>query len=137
MSLGCFRQIRSAFHPETGSTAIGDKCHHLRFLIQNINMTAKKTFHIGPKLAFDEGDSKHYFVTHINVYQGGKAGNIDVDEKAKYLPTTMKATVNACIASGISNHPGGACTLYMDNRYTCPEVFAILQEDLNLLAAGT
>eukprot|EP00957_Ditylum_brightwellii_P072767 5530569-Ditylum_brightwellii.AAC.1 len=54
MTLGCFRQIRSAFHPETGSSAIGDKCHQLKYLIRMINMAAKRTFYIGPKLAFDE-----------------------------------------------------------------------------------
>eukprot|EP00957_Ditylum_brightwellii_P138051 10524783-Ditylum_brightwellii.AAC.1 len=72
-------------------------------------MAAKRTFHIGPKLAFDEGDSKHYVVAHIDVYQGKNSGNIDVDEKAKYLPTTMKVVVNACIASGIANDPRGTC----------------------------
>eukprot|EP00957_Ditylum_brightwellii_P105220 8020583-Ditylum_brightwellii.AAC.1 len=135
MTLVCFRQIRSTFHPETELSAKGDKCHQLRYLIWKINMAAKRTFHIGPKLEFDEGgvatqscfycikqynkdkpnkfcinffalaDSKHYFVAHIDVYQGINAGNIDVDEKAKYLPTTMKTIVNACIVFRKANDP--------------------------------
>eukprot|EP00957_Ditylum_brightwellii_P064836 4918788-Ditylum_brightwellii.AAC.1 len=34
---------------------------------------------------------------------------MDVDEKAKYLPTTVKAVVSACTASGIANDPRGTC----------------------------
>eukprot|EP00957_Ditylum_brightwellii_P112093 8546947-Ditylum_brightwellii.AAC.1 len=49
----------------------------------------------------------------------------------------MKAVVNASIASGIANDPKCICILYTDSRYACPELFAGLQEGLNLLAAGT
>eukprot|EP00957_Ditylum_brightwellii_P012990 981617-Ditylum_brightwellii.AAC.1 len=55
MSLGRFRQIKSAYHPETGTSAVGDKCHQPRYLIQKINKAAKETFHFGPCMAFDEG----------------------------------------------------------------------------------
>ena len=41
---------------------------------------------------------------------------MDFDEKAKYLPTTVKAVVNACTVSGIANDPRGVLTLYMNNR---------------------
>eukprot|EP00957_Ditylum_brightwellii_P132518 10106073-Ditylum_brightwellii.AAC.1 len=93
MSLGSFRQIRSAFHPETGLSAIGDKCHQLRFLAWKINMAAKKTYYIGPKLAFDEGgvatQSSFFCVRQHN--KDSPIRNIDVDEKPKHLPTTTTA----------------------------------------------
>ena len=167
MSLGRFRQIRSAFHPEAGISSVGDKCHQLRFLIRSINSAAARTFDLGPRAAFDEGgiatrsrfccvrqynkdkpakfridffvlaDSEYYFVRHIDVYQGKNAGNIDVAEQAKNLPTTMKAVVNAVIASGMANDPDGARELFFDNRYAAPELCALLQEELNVYSAGT
>eukprot|EP00957_Ditylum_brightwellii_P059816 4541235-Ditylum_brightwellii.AAC.1 len=55
MSLRRFRQIESAFYPETETSAVGDKCHQLIYLIQKINKAAKQTFHFGSHMAFDEG----------------------------------------------------------------------------------
>eukprot|EP00957_Ditylum_brightwellii_P089866 6843860-Ditylum_brightwellii.AAC.1 len=49
----------------------------------------------------------------------------------------MKAVVNTCTSSRIANDSRGAQALYMDNKFTCPELFAILQENLKLLAVGT
>ena len=55
MSLVRFKQIRSTFHPETGTRMCGDKCHQLRYIIRMFNDVAKRTFNLGPDAAFDEG----------------------------------------------------------------------------------
>ena len=55
MPLIRFKQIRSAFHPEAGQSQCGDKCHQLRYFIRMYNYMAKKVFHIGPNVSFDEG----------------------------------------------------------------------------------
>ena len=54
-SLHRFKQIRAAYHPEVGSSAIGDKCHQLRFAINQLNYASRATFVPGPNLSFDEG----------------------------------------------------------------------------------
>ena len=55
MTLSRFKQIRAAYHPEVGSSTIGDKCHQLRYAIDTCNATSKTTFVVGPDLTFDEG----------------------------------------------------------------------------------
>ena len=55
MSLSRFKQIRAAYHPEVGSSTIGDKCHQLRYAIDTCNGTSKTTFVVGGDLTFDEG----------------------------------------------------------------------------------
>ena len=55
MPLICFKQIRSAFHPEAGESECGDKCHQLRYFIRMFNYMAKEVFHLGPNVSFDEG----------------------------------------------------------------------------------
>eukprot|EP00957_Ditylum_brightwellii_P076346 5802537-Ditylum_brightwellii.AAC.1 len=109
MSLCYFRQIRSAFHPDTESSAIGNKCHQLRFLIQKINRAAIKTCYIGPKLALDESGHQALICCSCGCISRKNVGNIDVDDKAKHLSSTMKDVVNVCIASGIANDPIGTC----------------------------
>ena len=128
---------------------------------------SRKNFDLGPNATFDEGgvatrsqfccvrqynkdkldkfridffvlaDSKYYFIRHIDVYQGKNASNIDIHPQAQNLPTTMKAVVNACYQTQMANDPNGARTLYADNRYSCPELLAILYEEMNILGAGT
>eukprot|EP00957_Ditylum_brightwellii_P155351 11825669-Ditylum_brightwellii.AAC.1 len=48
MSLAHFRQIRSAFHPEARTSAVGNKCHQLRYLIQKTIRQQKKHFILYP-----------------------------------------------------------------------------------------
>ena len=55
MTLGRFKQIRAAYHPEVGASEIGDKCHQLRHAINSMNAASKSTFVPGPNLSFDEG----------------------------------------------------------------------------------
>ena len=50
-----FKQIRAALHPEVGASSIGDKCHQLRFGINQLNAAARRTFVPGANLSFDEG----------------------------------------------------------------------------------
>ena len=42
MTLARLRQIRSAFHPEDGKYAVGEKCHQIRQLLRSLNCAAKK-----------------------------------------------------------------------------------------------
>jgi hypothetical protein len=71
------------------------------------------------------------------VYQGKNASNAHIVEEAWGLPTTQKAVVNAVISSGINNDPNGMREIYMDNRYTAPELFVILREKYQILACST
>ena len=49
----------------------------------------------------------------------------------------MKAVIHAALASKNSNDNYGARKLFLENRYGCPELFAILFEDINLIGGGT
>jgi hypothetical protein len=71
------------------------------------------------------------------VYQGKNSSNAHIAEEAWNLPTTQKAVVNAVIALGIENDPEGMREMYMDNRYTSPHLFVLLQEKYKILACGT
>jgi hypothetical protein len=77
------------------------------------------------------------FIYHIDVYQGKNATNAHIAEEAWSLPTTQKAVVNAVISSGIDNDPEGMREIYMDNRYTSPDLFVLLREKYKILACGT
>ncbi len=55
MTLRRFKQIRAAFHPETGTSTIGDKCHQIRHALNTLNTASLKTFTPGINLSFDEG----------------------------------------------------------------------------------
>ena len=70
------------------------------------------------------------FIYHIDVYQWKNATNAHIVEEAWLLPTTQKAVVNAVISSGIDNDPEGMREIYMDNRYTSPDLFVLLQEKI-------
>jgi hypothetical protein len=50
---------------------------------------------------------------------------------------TQKAVVNAIVLSGISTDPDGMREIYMDNRYSAPELFVMLREKYQILACGT
>ena len=55
MTLVCFKQIRSAFHLEAGSSMCEDKCHQLCYFIWLFNAKAKETIDLGKDISFDEG----------------------------------------------------------------------------------
>jgi len=97
-----------------------DKCYQLRHILNQLNAAALRAFDMGPFMAFDEGgspcrsrmcpvrqynkdkpdkhrvdfytlsDSKHYFVYHMDVYQGKNDHNAHIDKVAAELPTTRK-----------------------------------------------
>ena len=73
MSLPCFRQIRSAYYPEFGESAVGYKCYQLRFVIWCINRASARNFDLGPNAEFDEGGistrSCFYGVRKYNKYK--------------------------------------------------------------------
>jgi hypothetical protein len=167
MSLVRFKQIRSAFHPEAENSICNDKCHQLRHFIRMFNSKAKNVFSLGPNVSFDEGgiamrsrycpvrqynkdkpdkfrvdffimaDAKHYFLYHLDVYQGKNRANIDIDTTLHNLPTTQKAVANAIVKSGIANDPDGARYIFMDNRYAAPQLFGLMQTNYNIKGVGT
>ena len=55
MSLHRFKQIRASFHPELGTSKVGDKCHQLRHALNTLNAASMRTFIPGIDLSFDEG----------------------------------------------------------------------------------
>ena len=164
-----FKQIRAAFHPESGVSSVSDKCHQLRACINSLNEHAKRAFVLGRECSFDEGgiaSKSRYnpvrqynsskpgkyridffvlvnttnginFIYHLDVYQGKNATNAHIAEEAWTLPTTQKAVVNAIVSSGISTDPDGMREIYMDNRYSAPELFVMLREKYQILAFGT
>jgi hypothetical protein len=81
--------------------------------------------------------SGNNFIYHIDVYQGKNSTNAFIAKEAWGLPTTQKAVVNAVISSGIANNPDGMHEIYMDNRYSAPTLFMLLQEKYQILACGT
>ena len=50
-----FKQIRSAFHPQSGPSSNNDKCYQLRYFIRSFNEKCRQIFNFGDKCAFDEG----------------------------------------------------------------------------------
>jgi len=58
MSLGRFKQVCGAFHPEDRVASYGkDKCYQLRHVLNRLNAASLSTFEIGPNMSFDEGGS--------------------------------------------------------------------------------
>lgn len=56
MTLGRFKQIRMAYHPEDKAAAVGgDKCYQIRNALNTCNCAAKDSFTVGCNLTFDEG----------------------------------------------------------------------------------
>ena len=56
---------------------------------------------------------------------------------ADNIPTTFKAVVNGITLTGGGNDPGVARKIFLDHRYVCPKLMAVLEEDLNVLAGRT
>jgi Transposase IS4 len=56
MTLGRYKQIRSAFHPEDRASGDGgDKCYQLRHAINTLNQAAYNTKFMAENVTFDEG----------------------------------------------------------------------------------
>lgn len=118
ISLVRFKQIRSVFHPEAGTSNCEDKFHQLCYIIRMSNYNARRTCSLGPNAAFDKGQTammsqycpvrqynkyepskyrvdlfilandRDYFIYHINIYQCKNKANADIDSVLKSLLTT-------------------------------------------------
>ena len=55
MTLRQFKQICAVFHPETGTSTIGDKCHQIRHALNALNQSSLEKFTPDINLSFDEG----------------------------------------------------------------------------------
>ena len=156
MSLAWFKQIRTAFPPESSRSRVGDKCHQLRYAINKLNYGTYHTFCPGFNLSFDEGgiamrsrfcliqqfnkdkpakfcveffilaDVPKYFVYHIDVYQEKIDANVRIPRELWNLQTKQKLVMNSVIQSGIANDPEAYQRVFMDNRYSVPELLVLL-----------
>ena len=79
----------------------------------------------------------YFLACVITCYLGQNKANIDIDDSLKCLPTTQKAVANAIVQSGIANDINGCRYLYMDNRYACPQLLALLLTNYNVRGVGT
>ena len=80
MPLWRFKQIRAAFHPEVGASTIGDKCHQLRYALDQHTKTAKKTFEPGIDLSVDEGGiASRSRMNPVRPYNKDKPNKFSVD----------------------------------------------------------
>jgi len=79
----------------------------------------------------------HYFVIHIDVYQGKNSENAFNPREIWDLPTTQKAIMYSIIATKLGADLNGYQELYMDNIYSAPELFLMLKLKYKLLACGT
>ena len=82
-------------------------------------------------------DARDYFIYHIDVYQGKNKANVDIDSVLKSLPTTQKAVANAIVQSGNANNTDGSRHIFMDNRYACPQLLALMLTNYNVRGVGT
>ena len=71
------------------------------------------------------------------MYQGKNKSNVDVHPNARKLPTTQKAVANAILRTKINNDEDGSRHLFMNNRYTCPQLLAMMNTEWNLRGGGT
>ena len=115
-----------------------DKCYQLRYTMNELNAAAAATMVPEANCSFDEGgiacqsrycpvrqynkdkpdkcradffvlnDSKHYFIYHMDVYQGKNKHSAYIHKCAADLPTTQKAVMNALFKTDLSApHPSG------------------------------
>ena len=86
---------------------------------------------------FVMADATHYFIYHLDVYQGKNPNNIDIHPDVRNLPTTQKAVANAILKSKISNDKDGSRRVYFDNRYAAPILLALMEKLWNLCSCAT
>jgi len=61
-------------------------------------------------------EADNYVIFHIDIYQGRNACNVDIAQEAQWLPTTMKAVINAVVQLDLHNDPRGCRIFALDNR---------------------
>ena len=71
------------------------------------------------------------------MYRGENTGHIDIHHVAKQRTTTIKAVINAILASNITNDCCGARKIFLHDRYACPDLFSIIFEEMDSIGGGT
>ena len=66
---------------------------------------------------FSVTEADRYIIMHLDIYQGANSHNIDIEQEARCLGTTLKAVVNAVCQVGIAHDPRGSRVIALDNRY--------------------
>ncbi len=79
----------------------------------------------------------HNFIYYIDAYQGKNEQNIGIKEDLWKLPMTQKVVVNAIFSTRLYIDPNWFCKLYIDNRYSAPELFVILKTKYKILECVT
>ena len=83
-------------------------------------------------------DASTYAILHLDVYQGKHTTDLFMHEKAKGLPITQAAVVNAVCTTLLnvpSNH--GFRYISLDNRYGCPQLAVFLRDICSMYSTGT
>ena len=170
MHLWRYKQIRSAFHPESRKAAAmdgRDKAFMLRHALCTLNEAAANVMNIPEKVSFDEGGtgsrhrynpirlfngskpvkfrieyfilscSKTYFIHHADVYQGKNAADVHVHKDLVGVPTTQKVVLNSILHTKMDECVHGAQHIYVDNRYQCPQLAAVLLKRYSIYSTGT
>ncbi len=50
---------------------------------------------------------------------------------------TQKAVLNVIVSTGLYTKTNGVCKLYIDNLYSSPELFVVLETKYKILTCGT
>ena len=81
--------------------------------------------------------TKYYFVYHMDFNQDKNKANININSMLYKISTTQKAVTDVILRSRIANDKDGSTHIYRDNRYTAPQLFALMQTNFNLREIGT
>ena len=78
-----------------------------------------------------------YEVIYIDIYQGKNPACVGVVNEHKGIPTTQRVVLDAALKTCIGKHSDGYRTIWLDNRYACPELLVNLLFRYEIRAAGT
>jgi len=81
--------------------------------------------------------SKTCFIHHADVYQGKNASDVHIHKSLVGVPTTQKVVLNAALHANMDECVHGARHIYVDNRYQCPQLAAVLLKRYSICSTGT
>ena len=60
-----------------------------------------------------------------------------IHPRAGYLPTTQKLVASAILKSQITNDPDVFRYMFLENKYTSPQLLSMVTSECNIMAVGT
>ena len=79
----------------------------------------------------------YYFIYHIDVYQVKDGSKIDIHPLLHNLFTTQKSNDIAIINNRTANDSRGSRQLSLENRYSDPQLFSLMESNYNLREVRT